>query len=313
MDSVTRRNENISVAPNLALSERVKKKSRRLARKARKGKKLGLVSLEPENGLFFPGLHFISKPECRALYKQAADEFVTWLSWQKKIALCGLTEKCSKSLLKTMGTVIEPVLHESFECTASFSGGKILSNSVTVERNESVKERQYPSSTKSLSQPEPKKAMEVGAFEFGNMHSEVPQDPFLPSIEPQRQSITLDRLRNTAYTAHKHCREDEYKYRRKQQFFPDIMHSRTTGLGKICTSRDILNSETSNHKYNSRIFKNRKFWSLSATDSMFLAPNGNLLLENFRIKLRSIYKVNYHGHTLSRFVKVFQSTLICCY
>merc|ERR1712189_116165 len=55
--------------------------------------------------------HFNSKPEKRILYKKMLSEFEIWMSWQRKILLCGLTEKCTRSFLRTLCTVFEPIFH----------------------------------------------------------------------------------------------------------------------------------------------------------------------------------------------------------
>lgn len=93
---------------DLAFPVTLKKKTKKSSKKKKKENAEDLQSLE--QGLQFPGRNFVAKPECRILFKKTAEIFNRWLSWQRKILICGLTDRCSKSLLRTMTTVVEPIL-----------------------------------------------------------------------------------------------------------------------------------------------------------------------------------------------------------
>lgn len=50
----------------------------------------------------------------KQICKKVCEWFVGWRSWQQKILLCGVSEKCSKDQLKALVTTLEPVFHRDF-------------------------------------------------------------------------------------------------------------------------------------------------------------------------------------------------------
>ena len=294
MELVLSNSERATVTQNVGLSQKSRKKGKKSSKKSKK-KSLAETTFEEQDGLFFPGLHFVSKPECRKLYKDITDEFSQWLKWQRNLLLCGLTGKCSKSLLRTMNTVVEPVLHGSFKITSHGTGwarGGINKGEIqSLSHNEKIHIRNKSSFRDPLDvildQNEVKTAIN------SMMSNLVAQESFLPPIKPQKTTLTGELLENSSCIRHKHCNKDEIKSTPSKHYFPDVMVSRSDGLGKICSTKDTIHHfEVPNQNYNSRIFKNRKWWSSSATSSSFQAPNGKRLLDNLKHQLDTIYKVN---------------------
>ncbi|XP_068731678.1 uncharacterized protein [Montipora capricornis] len=50
----------------------------------------------------------------KQICKKVTEWFVGWRSWQQKILLCGVSERCSKDQLKALLTTLEPVFHRDF-------------------------------------------------------------------------------------------------------------------------------------------------------------------------------------------------------
>lgn len=50
----------------------------------------------------------------KQICKKVCEWFVGWRSWQQKILLCGVSEKCSRDQLKALVTTLEPVFHRDF-------------------------------------------------------------------------------------------------------------------------------------------------------------------------------------------------------
>ena len=321
MESIISTTGNVSVASDGPLSQKLKKKRR----KSRKSKAENEQLIESEKDyLYTPRLHFVSKPECKILYKNIKEEFIKWLKWQRLILICGLTDKCSKSLLRTMGTVVEPVLHNSFNGTA------VLFIEMKEQENQMISRRttQTPlvnascACTRSINSSHVdldsnNQSLVVTSQELSNMTAVNNGEPFLPPIDSSKISIVEKRTESHEKNWwHKHCDKDEIQSAPSQQFFPDIMISRSTGLGKICVAKNLRNVETIDQNYTSKLFKNRKWWSLSATSSSFLVPNGKKLLDNFKSHLDVIYKVfappvlDYFTRYLKYFFFLIQSPLV---
>ena len=296
MESIISSAGNISVTSDGSLSQKLKKKRK----KSRKSKieNEQLIQLEKDY-LYTPGLHFVSKPQCKILYKNIIDEFTKWLKWQRLILICGLTSKCSKSLLRTMGTVVEPVLHKSFKGTTVFCIEMKGQESPMISRRTTQSPLINAScpctsgiSLTHVDLDSKNQGVVVTSKELSNMTTVDNSEPFLPPIDPSKMSVVEKGIEvPERHWRHKHCSEDEIQSAPSRQFFPDMMISRSTELGKICVSKRVRNIETLNQNYTSKFFKNRKWWSLSATSSTFLVPNGKKLLDNFKSHLDMIYKV----------------------
>jgi len=260
MESVIATSQALSVTPDSVFSQRMKKKRKKSKKLKAENEQLSELD---SNSLDSAGLHYESKPECKILYKNITEEFRTWLKWQRMILICGLTAKCSKSLLRTMGTVVEPVLHKSFNDEV------VLYINIPDQDTAQISRKSSPSSTRD---------------------SANPREPFLPPIDPSKGSIVQTNADNQMKVRHKHYNKDEINAAPSKQFFHDTMISKSKGLGKICVSRKMLNFQAINKNYTSHVFKNQKWWSSSATSSSLIVPNGRRLLENFKIYLDRIYK-----------------------
>ena len=261
MESVIAAPKVLSVTPDNVFPQRMKKKRKKSKKLKHENEQLGDLD---SNGLDSVGLHYESRPECKILYKTITEEFRTWLKWQRMILICGLTAKCSKSLLRTMGTVVEPVLHKSFKDEIVFYINIPDQDTAQISRKSSLS----------------------SARDSANA-----REPFLPPIDLSKGSIVQTSVDNAVKMPHKHCNKDEINSAPSKQFFHDMMISKSRGLGKICVSKKMLNFQAINKNYTSHVFKNRKWWSSSATSSSLIAPNGRRLLENFKIYLDRTYKV----------------------
>ena len=56
----------------------------------------------------------------KQICKKVCEWFTEWRSWQQRILLCGVSEKCTKSQLQAFVTMLEPVFHRDF--TARLKG-----------------------------------------------------------------------------------------------------------------------------------------------------------------------------------------------
>ncbi|XP_027041127.1 ribosome assembly protein 4-like isoform X3 [Pocillopora damicornis] len=56
----------------------------------------------------------------KQICKKVCEWFTDWRSWQQRILLCGVSEKCTKSQLQAFVTMLEPVFHRDF--TARLKG-----------------------------------------------------------------------------------------------------------------------------------------------------------------------------------------------
>lgn len=311
MEPIISSSESITVGHELISSTKVKKKGKRNIKKNKKRNEDFIHSsdLTEADGLYLPGLHFISKPERRILYKTIADGFNQWLGWQRKIALCGLTGKCSKSLVRTMGTVVEPVLHGSFRGATNLPfyvkrkvdspDSKLDSLTSAIKSHSLMQDGKL--STAELQNGDHDTCKDMMVAIACHDTDQIPknrdichQAPSLPPIEPRKNSLIASDVRSFIEMGHKHCNKDELKSTASHQFFPDIMLTRSTELGKICAAKTVINLEMLSKKYTSKVFKNRKFWSMSAQNSTFVTPNGKRLLENFNGQLETTYKVCSH-------------------
>ncbi|XP_022089096.1 uncharacterized protein LOC110978414 isoform X2 [Acanthaster planci] len=67
------------------------------------------------------GSHFNNK----RIFQKVCQWFETWMPWQKRILLCGITDRCSSSQLEYLATALEPVFHRDFSASLNkekFSG-----------------------------------------------------------------------------------------------------------------------------------------------------------------------------------------------
>ena len=299
-----------SVLKDITLPVTLKRKAKKFSKRNRKENIEDLQRLE--QGLQFPGRNFIAKPECRILFKKTTEIFSQWLSWQRKILICGLTDRCSKSLLRTMTTVVEPILpakvsgqsrleimtrqteakslvlnetKNGFECpTIQEGNSKWVSNknastisNAPQSRSPFIEELGGTATTAALHVPDDKS-------------SSSPSNSFLPDIPQTCQTYTSPLTAQFYVNDHKHHKRDSV-VRPTKNFFPDIMFAK--GLGKVCAIKSVIQDETGN-RYSSKLFKNRKWWPHSAPENAFLVPSGRKLLENFKSSLESIYQVILH-------------------
>ena len=56
----------------------------------------------------------------KQICKKVCEWFTSWRSWQQRILLCGVSDKCTKSQLQALVTILEPVFHRDF--TISLKG-----------------------------------------------------------------------------------------------------------------------------------------------------------------------------------------------
>lgn len=56
----------------------------------------------------------------KQICKKVCEWFTSWRSWQQRILLCGVSDKCTKSQLQALVTTLEPVFHRDF--TTSLKG-----------------------------------------------------------------------------------------------------------------------------------------------------------------------------------------------
>ena len=306
-----------SVASDGTLSQKLRRKRRKSKRSKSECEQLNELS---EDKPMSYSLNFVSKPECKILYKNISLEFSKWLKWQRMILICGLTEKCSRSLLRTLGTVVEPVLHKSFRgstvfCIMEEQGKQLISRRSTqssVVTSSCTSPRHISSTTTlTLSALDSRNERAVAsAHEVSHLTTVDSCGSFLPPIDSSRISIVQKNIEYLDKIKHTHCNKDEIKPTPSQQFFPNMMITRSAGLGKICVAKNVLKLETLPQNYTSKLFKNRKWWSSSAKSSSFLAPNGKMLLENFKSHLAVIYKVNadfIHNTLLDDWICTFPS------
>lgn len=50
----------------------------------------------------------------KQICKKVCEWFICWRSWQQRILLCGVSDKCTKDQLKALVTTLEPVFHRDF-------------------------------------------------------------------------------------------------------------------------------------------------------------------------------------------------------
>ncbi|XP_038072314.1 uncharacterized protein LOC119740909 isoform X2 [Patiria miniata] len=82
--------------------------------------KVGSTSVTDEQ-LAKTGSHFNNKQ----IFRKICQWFETWMPWQKRILLCGTTDRCSNSQLEYLATALEPVFHRDFSASLNkekFSG-----------------------------------------------------------------------------------------------------------------------------------------------------------------------------------------------
>lgn len=60
------------------------------------------------------GQHAKSYFNNRQIFFTICDWFETWMPWQKRIVLCGTTDRCSNRQLECLATALEPVFHRDF-------------------------------------------------------------------------------------------------------------------------------------------------------------------------------------------------------
>ncbi|XP_071507403.1 uncharacterized protein [Diadema antillarum] len=51
----------------------------------------------------------------RQILRTICDWFETWMPWQRRIVLCGTTDRCSTAQLEYLATALEPVFHRDFQ------------------------------------------------------------------------------------------------------------------------------------------------------------------------------------------------------
>ena len=219
--------------------------------------------------------------ELRFLCKKISFVFESWMSWQRKIFLCGLTERCMKPFLVTLATVVEPISHCSFQ--SKYSPLRIRKTSSKVATKEAeileydenlfTKKPHFPANRKFSTQRKSPVPLGLRRYTLGK-------------VEPVSISATpgFD-------TAHMHKKVDSTSSGSATCFFPEIMTAKTKQLGKICSVKPAITSETDSKGYFNKSFKNRKWWATSSADKNLCSPKRNRLLEHFRAHLDMIYKV----------------------
>ncbi|KAK2567522.1 putative E3 ubiquitin ligase complex SCF subunit sconB [Acropora cervicornis] len=99
----------------------------------------------------------------KQICKKVCEWFVGWRSWQQKILLCGVSEKCSRDQLKALVTTLEPVFHRDFtvrlkgtypttfirpavvkSATAPSFSADTLANTLQPNLSEEVYEKYFP-------------------------------------------------------------------------------------------------------------------------------------------------------------------------
>ena len=60
------------------------------------------------------GQHVKSYFNNKQIFYTICDWFETWMPWQKRIVLCGTTDRCSSQQLECLATALEPVFHRDF-------------------------------------------------------------------------------------------------------------------------------------------------------------------------------------------------------
>ncbi|XP_065055255.1 uncharacterized protein LOC135683825 isoform X1 [Rhopilema esculentum] len=305
MDLLHRTKSTDSIASDLKFGNKAKKKGKKTGKKKKKDdeKQQSTASECDKEGLSYYRKYFVSKPECRILFKEISDNFEQWLSWQRKIIICGLTEKCSKSLVRTLGTVVEPIRHgNALALNPSFVKKKSLlyskngnyskPNSISTISPNNVSPVQSNTSYKVLNE----QRLHTLGFsnseqyynDFTNEREDFSHSSFFPAIETKAQFTSANQQLNLAQLSHKHQDSCSLKYAPSESFFPKILLTKSDELGKLCTPKSIVRINST--FYTSKAFKNRKWWPSSAPQNDFLAPSGKKLLWNFKKRLTVIYE-----------------------
>ena len=299
-----------SVIKDITFPVTLKRKTKKFSKRNKKENIEDLQRLE--QGLQFPGRNFVAKPECRILFKKTTEIFSQWLSWQRKILICGMTDRCSKSLLRTMTTVVEPILpakvsgqsrleimtrqteakslalngtKNGFECPAIQEGSSKWSSHQNASSMSNA-----PRSRSPFIEELGGIATTAGLYFPDDKSSNSPGNSFLPDIAQTYHTYTSPLTAKLYINDHKHHKRESV-VRPTKNFFPDIMFAK--GLGKVCAIKSVIQDEAGN-RYSSKLFKNRKWWPRSAPENAFFAPSGRKLLETFRSSLESIYQVILH-------------------
>lgn len=130
--------------PNIKLKRQEIKKTRKEMRSRAFAKPLTLPSID----LMYADLEKVSTLfSKKQLCKKVSEWFSSWRPWQQRILLCSMTEKCSKSQLRTLVTSLEPVFHRDFVAQLKGYPTKLLqprfvhTMSSMVENNEFLRYR----------------------------------------------------------------------------------------------------------------------------------------------------------------------------
>ena len=306
MDLLQRTKSTDSIASDLKFGSKAKKKGKKTGKKKKKDdeKQQSTASDRDKEGLSYYRKNFVSRPECRILFKEISDSFEQWLSWQRKITICGLTEKCSKSLVRTLGTVVEPIRHgNALALSPSFVKKKSLLYSkngnyskpsfISTIASKNVSPIQSNTSNKVLNEQRLHTGFsnsEQYYNDFTNEREDFSPSSFLPAIEMKAQFTSASQQLNLVHLSHKHHDSCSLNYAPSDSFFPKILLTKSDELGKLCTPKSIVRINST--FYTSKTFKNRKWWPSSAPQNDFLAPSGKKLLWNFKKRLTVIYEVN---------------------
>ena len=96
------------------------------AKKGKSDKRLGFKNIHkplilPSLELSTVDVQFVSSLfSHKQICKKVCEWFTGWRSWQQRILLCGISDKCSKGQLQALVTTLEPVFHRDF--TARLKG-----------------------------------------------------------------------------------------------------------------------------------------------------------------------------------------------
>lgn len=94
---------------------KVRRTDIRKTRKAMKYKAFAKPLTLPSIELMYADLNDVSSLfSNKQVCKKVSDWFTSWRPWQKRILLCKMTEKVSKSQLHSLITTLEPVFHRDF-------------------------------------------------------------------------------------------------------------------------------------------------------------------------------------------------------
>ena len=79
----------------------------------------------------------------KQIFQTICDWFDTWMPWQKRIVLCGTTDRCSTAQLEYLATALEPVFHRDFQASLrgtypTLTAKKIMNSDMLLEKTVTV-------------------------------------------------------------------------------------------------------------------------------------------------------------------------------